>query len=68
MGDRVWKIPQDAFVEAWNGSESATEATERCKQLAGGNVPRWAVMARAVALKKTGIEMRSLPSNPVAVS
>jgi len=28
------------------------EVVEKVKELAGGNVPKWAVMARAVALRK----------------
>ena len=45
MGDRAWQVPQDQFVKAWNGSESLDEAAARIKELAGGTVPRWAVMA-----------------------
>jgi hypothetical protein len=63
MGDRVWQVPQDAFIEAWNGAGSLPEAVERVKALAGGAVPRWAVMARAAALRKGGVEMRSLPAD-----
>ncbi|MDB5306616.1 MAG: hypothetical protein JWO38_818 [Gemmataceae bacterium] len=62
MGDRVWQIPQEQFVAAWNGAASLPEAVERVKQLAGGAVPRWAVMARAAALRKGGVERRSLPA------
>ncbi|MDB5307489.1 MAG: hypothetical protein JWO38_1691, partial [Gemmataceae bacterium] len=49
MGDRVWQIPQEQFVAAWNGAGSLPEAVGRVKELAGGAVPRWAVMARAAA-------------------
>ena len=60
MGDRVWQVPHEQFVEAWNGAGSLPEAVQRIKELAGGTVPRWAVMARAAALRKGGVEMRSL--------
>ncbi|MDB5310597.1 MAG: hypothetical protein JWO38_4799, partial [Gemmataceae bacterium] len=58
-------IPQEQFVAAWNGAGSLPEAVGRVKELAGGAVPRWAVMARAAALRKGGVEMRSLPAVPV---
>jgi hypothetical protein len=61
MVDRVGRIPQERFIEAWNAASSLIEVVERMKELAGGNVPRWAVMSRAAALRKKGIEMRSLP-------
>jgi hypothetical protein len=58
---RVWQIPQDQFIVAWNAAGSLGEVVERVKELVGGNVPRWAVMARATALRKAGVEMRPLP-------
>jgi hypothetical protein len=61
MGDRVWQVPQEKFVTAWNGGASLGEIAERVKELAGGNVPRWAVMVRAAALRKDGVELRTLP-------
>ena len=60
MGDRVWQVPRDQFVAAWNGSETLDEAAARVRALAGGQVPRWAVMARAAALRKEGAELKSL--------
>jgi hypothetical protein len=62
MGDRVWQVPQEQFVEAWNGAASLPDAVARVKELARGAVPKWAVMARATALRKGGVEMRSLPA------
>jgi hypothetical protein len=58
MGDRVWQVPQDKFVAAWNAASSLAEVVERIKGLAGGNVPQWAVRARAMALRKAGVEMK----------
>lgn len=60
MGDRAWQVPQDAFVSAWNESASLTDVVERVKLLAGGNVPRWAVMARAAEIRKNGTELKPL--------
>jgi hypothetical protein len=39
---------------------SLDEAVARVKELAQGNVPRWAVMARAMELRQEGIEMKPL--------
>lgn len=60
MIDRAWQVPQEQFVAAWNGAKSLDEAATRVKELAQGNVPRWAVMARAMELRKDGIEMKPL--------
>lgn len=59
MGDRAWQVPQDAFAGAWNSAGSLAEVVERIKQLAGGNVPTWAVMARASELRKAGVALAS---------
>ena len=61
MGDRVWGIPQDQFVAAWNGATSIDDAVRRMKAIIGGAVPKWAVMARAVTVRKSGTEMKALP-------
>ena len=62
MGDRVWQVPRDQFVAAWNAAGSLSEAVERVRELARGAVPRWAVMARAAALRKDGFELKTLPA------
>ncbi len=67
MGDRVWGISQEQFVAAWNGSDTLTEAVGKMKVLAGGAVPRWAVMARAVALRKGGVEVKELKADVAAL-
>jgi hypothetical protein len=53
MHVRAWKVPRDQFVAGWN----AAEADKKVKRLAGRNVLRWAVMARAAALRKEGVEL-----------
>lgn len=60
MGDRVLQVPQERFVEAWNAGGSIDEVVARVKELAGGPVPRWAVMARATALRKQGVGLKPL--------
>lgn len=66
MGERAWQVPQEQFVVAWNAADSLTGVVEQVKQLAGGNVPRWAVMARAAALRKEGVDLKPLPTASAA--
>jgi hypothetical protein len=65
MGDRVWQVPQEQFIEIWNSSESLDLAAQRVKEVAGGACPRWAVMARAMDLRKNFVKMQTLPHRPV---
>ena len=60
MGERVWQVPREKFVAAWNRAASLADVIERVKQLASGNVPRWAVMARAAAMRKGWVAMKDL--------
>ena len=61
MGDRVWQLTRERFIAIWNTAETLAEAAERVKQAVGGGaVPRWAVMARAGALRKEGVELKVL--------
>jgi hypothetical protein len=60
MGDQVWQVPQELFVAAWNGAASLTDASARLKDLAGVSAPGWAMMARAMSLRKDGVEMKVL--------
>jgi hypothetical protein len=57
MTERVLKIPDSVFTEAWNTATSLSEVVERVKALVGA-VPRWSVMARAAALRRSGIELQ----------
>jgi hypothetical protein len=61
MWERIGDIPQERFIEIWNAAGSLAEVVERVKELVR-SVPRWAVMARATALRKAGIKMKPLPS------
>lgn len=60
MSDRVWQVPQELFVAAWNGAESLTDASARLREAAGGHIPGWALMQRAMELRKNGVEMKVL--------
>lgn len=62
MGDRVWQVPKDRFIAAWNAAGSVDEAAAAVRALAGGPAPRWAVMARATALRREGYELKPLSS------
>ena len=60
MGDRVWQVPQELFVAAWNEAGSLPELSARLKETAGGHIPGWALMQRASDLRKSGVEMKVL--------
>ena len=63
IGDRVWDVPQDQFVAAWEAATTLDEAAGAIRTLAGGAVPRWAAMARASALRKEGVVLKPLPTS-----
>ena len=54
----AWAVPALQFVEAWNSAGSLDEAVSAIREVAGGPTPRWAVMARAVELRKEGFSLR----------
>jgi hypothetical protein len=60
MGDRGWQVPQDLFVAAWNDAGSLPELSASLKEVAGGNVPGWAALQRALDLRKKGVELKTL--------
>jgi hypothetical protein len=60
MGDRAWQVPQEQFVTAWNGAQTLDDAAAHIRELACGNVPRWAVMARAMEFCKDGVDLKPL--------
>ena len=60
MYDRAWQVPTDQFAAAWNGAGTLDEAAARLRELANGNVPRWALMARAMELRQEGVELKRL--------
>ncbi len=60
MGDQVWQVPQEQFVTAWNGADTLGEASSRLKALTGVYIPGWALMVRALELRKNGVELKVL--------
>ena len=57
-------MSQEQFVAVWNTARTLDEAAAaRVKELARGNVPRWAVMARALSLRKHGVELKPLSAS-----
>ncbi|QEL14820.1 hypothetical protein [Limnoglobus roseus] len=60
MGDRVWQIPQEQFVAAWNRAATLADLSPVLRELAGGSVPRWAAIVRARALRKEGVDLKPL--------
>lgn len=59
-------ISDETFAELWTTARSADEAVERFRSLAGGSVPRWAVIARAVACRKAGTDLKRFPDESSA--
>ena len=54
-------VPEDRFVAVWNAARSLAEVVERVGELAGGPLPRWAVVARAVACRAAGADLKRFP-------
>jgi len=57
MSDQLVGIDDEAFARLWNESRTLDEAAERVRA-AAGRVPRWAVLARASALRRRGVELK----------
>lgn len=54
-------IPDDQFSAWWRAARSVAEVVEKACGYVGGVIPRWAVLARAVAGRKAGVQLPSLP-------
>lgn len=61
MTTQVDQLPDSVFAGVWNASGSLDEAAAKVKELVGGRAPRWAVLARATALRKAGAELKRFP-------
>src|SRR5436305_7959015 len=57
MTDHLLNLSDDHFTTLGNQAHSLDEAAERVREVAG-KVPRWAVLARASALRRKGVELR----------
>ena len=58
FGVHTWAVPAEQFVEAWNDAGSLDEAVTAIRRVAGGPTPRWALMARAMELRREGYTLR----------
>jgi hypothetical protein len=63
--DRLTQLPDAEFIKLWNAAGTTDEVVEQVV-LRVGRVPRWAVVARAVALRKAGNTLKGL--GPVAAA
>jgi hypothetical protein len=57
MTDHPLTLSDDAFTQLWNQAQSLDEAVERVREIVG-KVPRWAVMAKASALRRQRVELK----------
>jgi hypothetical protein len=64
MSDKVGDMSNDEFIRLWNSSNPLDEATARVRAAVGTPCPRCAVLARAVAMRRDGVEMKKF--RPVA--
>lgn len=51
-------ISDEQFVAIWNEAGSVDRAAERVRERSGKTVPRWAVLARAIALRLAGVDLK----------
>jgi hypothetical protein len=57
MADQLFDMTDDVFTQLWNQARDLDEAAERVREVAG-RVPRWAVLARASALRRRGVDLK----------
>lgn len=57
MMEQVSGMADDVFTTIWNGAESFDDAVERVRDRVG-KAPRWAVLARASALRRRGVDLK----------
>jgi hypothetical protein len=63
MTQRVESVPRDEFVAIWNAAWSLDDVVAGVQDRVGP-VPRWAVLARAAALRKEGAELKRFTPPP----
>ena len=57
----VDRLTADEFAAIWNRAETLDEAVATVRRAAGQTVPRWAVLARALADRRRGTELKRFP-------
>lgn len=63
MTERVNEVPRDEFAAMWNAAWSLDDVVAGVQDRVGP-VPRWAVVARAAALRKEGAELKRFTAAP----
>jgi hypothetical protein len=58
MTGKLNALPHEQFILIWNSSSTLDAAVGRIQSLVGKPCPRWAVMARALACRKDGVELK----------
>jgi hypothetical protein len=61
MTERVARLPAAEFANLWNAADTLAEAADAVKAVVGMPCPRWAVRARAQALRRDGVPFRLFP-------
>ena len=61
MTGNLDRLPADRFAVLWDQATSLTDMTARVKAEVGTPCPRWAVLARAVALRERGMRLKAMP-------
>jgi hypothetical protein len=57
MTEQVAQLAGETFATLWNGAGSFDEAVEQIRGVVG-KTPRWAVLARASALRRQGVGLK----------
>lgn len=60
MTSKLNVLPQDKFVAIWNATDSLDDAVAEFWNWSAGRAQGGAVLARALACRKDGIEMKPL--------
>ena len=68
MTEGVDAVPVSKFAELWNQAATLDEAVAAVRSEVGKAVPRWAVLARAVAERRRGVELKRFGGSGAAES
>ena len=60
MEMRVDRLTAEEFAGLWNRAGTLEEVVAQVRERVGLPSPRWAVLARAAAVRRGGIELKSL--------
>ena len=66
MTTDVEGLTADEFAVIWNRAGSLDEVVSAVRRSAGRLVPRWVVLARAVAERRRGAELKRFPEPAAA--